>query len=157
LNLGETLVTDDFDAQERDWRRLFFQVELLAQLAQILALFPFFVRIEPRFLKFMIADGEFHSFDDEINPLLNLHEHCNRIRFLALFVFRSVVCVNGEVGCSVRAALLFDGPDAAARFTFSKATGRNGRRRQTRPAQPGLPFGISLSSSLTATLCRPVS
>src|SRR5580700_12349612 len=54
LNLGETLVTDDLDAQERDSRRWFFQVELLAERAQILALFPFFVRVEARFLEFMI-------------------------------------------------------------------------------------------------------
>jgi hypothetical protein len=27
-----------------------------------------------------------------------------------------IVRVNGEVGCSVRDALLLDGPDAAARF-----------------------------------------
>ena len=53
--LGEEFVTDDLYAQERDSRRRFFQVELLAQPAQILALFAFFVRIEARFLEFMIS------------------------------------------------------------------------------------------------------
>jgi hypothetical protein len=44
LNFGETLITDDLDAQERDSRWWFFQVELLTQQAQILSLFPFFLR-----------------------------------------------------------------------------------------------------------------
>src|SRR6266853_1472206 len=74
LNLGETVVADDLDTQERDSRRWLFQIELLAQQAQILALFPFFVRIEPCFIEFVIGDGALHSVDDEIDPLLNLRE-----------------------------------------------------------------------------------
>src|ERR1039458_2292214 len=72
LHLGETVVTNDLDAQERDSRRRLFQVELLAQQAQILALFAFFVRVEARFLEFMIGDGVLHSLADKIDPLLNL-------------------------------------------------------------------------------------
>jgi len=39
---------------------------------RVLALFPFFARIEARFLEFMIGDGVLHPLDDEIDPLLNL-------------------------------------------------------------------------------------
>jgi hypothetical protein len=90
LDLGETLVTDDLDAQERDSRRWRFEVELLAQQAQFLALFPFFIRIEVRVLKFMIGNGALHSLDYEIAPLLNLRELFGRSHILALFVFFSV-------------------------------------------------------------------
>src|ERR1035437_6794527 len=72
LHLGETVVTNDLDAQERDSRGRLFQVELLAQQPQILALFAFFVRVEARFLEFKIGDGVLHSLADKIDPLLNL-------------------------------------------------------------------------------------
>src|SRR5215470_641185 len=105
LNLGETFVADDVDAQERDSRPWFFQIELLAQRAQILALFPFFVRQGARLFEFMIGDGALHALDDEIDPLLNLRELFGVSHILALFVFfRLIACVNGEVGCSVRDA-----------------------------------------------------
>ena len=121
LNLGETFVADDVDAQERDSRRWFFQIELLAQRAQILALIPFFVRKDARPFEFMIGDGALHALDDEIDPLLNLRELFGGSHILALLVFfRLIACVNGEVGCSVRDTLLPDGPDSAARFTLGK-------------------------------------
>jgi hypothetical protein len=51
LDLGEAVVTDDLDAQERDSRRCFFQIELLAQRAQILALFPRLIGpVQPNFV-----------------------------------------------------------------------------------------------------------
>src|SRR5260370_36656997 len=137
LNLGETLVTDDLGAQERDSRWWFFQVELRAQQAQILALFPFFVRIEARFLEFVIGDGALHSLDDEIDPLLNLGELFGRSHILALFVFSCLIdYVNGEVGCSVRDALLPDRADDATRFTLGKPlaeTGEGGRSYLSKP------------------------
>src|ERR1700722_2573673 len=69
----------------------------------------------------MIGDGALHSLDDEINPLQNLRELFGGSHFQVLLAFfRLIACVNGEVGCSVSDALLLDGPDAAARFTFSK-------------------------------------
>src|ERR1700675_4580961 len=69
----------------------------------------------------MIGDGALHSLDDEINPLQNLREPFGGSHFQDLFAFfRLIACVNGEVGCSVRDALLLDDPDAAARLTLSK-------------------------------------
>ena len=92
-------------------------MELLAQPAQILALFAFFLRIEPCLLEFMIGDGSLRSLENEIDPLLDLGEFFGGSQILPLFVFfRLIACVNSEVGCSVSDALILDGPDAALRF-----------------------------------------
>src|SRR5262249_30021684 len=83
-----------------------------------------------RSLEFMIGDGVLHSVDDESDPPLNLDELFGGSYILALFVFfRLIACVNGEVGCSVRDALLLYGPDPAARFTLGHSlvdTGEGG-------------------------------
>src|ERR1035441_10161112 len=137
LHVGETVVTNDLDAQERDSRRRLFQVELLAQQAQILALFAFFVRVEARFLEFMIGDGVLHSLADKIDPLLNLALLFGECHILGVF-FGLIACVNGEVGFSVPDALLLDGPDAAARFTLGKPLVETGEEGRSALSEPGV-------------------
>ena len=80
-------------------RRWLLEVELLSQRTQILALFPFFIRIEAGFLELMIGDGTLHSLDNEIDPLLNLRGLLSWTDVLALFIFfRLIACVRWRSG-----------------------------------------------------------
>ena len=48
------------------------QVILVAECAQVFALLPLFVRVEPRLLELVIRDGVLHPVDDEFDPLLHV-------------------------------------------------------------------------------------
>ncbi len=64
-----------FDVFFRDHTgRRVVEIVFLAKLAHVFALFPLFVRVEPRLLELVVRDRVFHAMHDEFDALLNIRE-----------------------------------------------------------------------------------
>ncbi len=52
---------------------------LVAQRAQVFALFALFIRVEARLLELVVRNGVFHAMHDELDALLDLGQLVGRV------------------------------------------------------------------------------
>ena len=128
LKFGEGLIADDVDTQRWDAWRWLIQVELLAEGTQTFTSFPFFVRIEPCFLEFMVGDCSLHLRNRQKNLLLNSGQLFDRRTVAATLTFftRWIACIDCELGRGTADALSLDRPNVAARLAFGEPVHESG-------------------------------